>query len=254
MQSFTSCALRFRFSIIERRPEAPSVAAVKGTLVHRALELLYSRDRSARSSAAALAALEIAADALRADPEFALLELDDDAMAHFFRDAALLVDQELRIEDPTGVDTFGTELELSAEVDGLTLHGIIDRLDRNGPSDLVVVDYKSGRSPSPSATRARLGGVQFYALLCQEALGKRPAEVRLHYLRDRVVVTDQPTDRSMAALRRRIAAVWSAIELACQREDFRPSPSVLCRYCSFQASCPAFGGDPQIGRPEALPR
>ena len=39
--SFTDCALSFRFSVIDRLPEPPSVAATKGTLVHAALERLF---------------------------------------------------------------------------------------------------------------------------------------------------------------------------------------------------------------------
>jgi putative RecB family exonuclease len=40
------------------------------------------------------------------------------------------------------------------------------------------------------------------------------------------------------------AAVMRAIHTACDRNDFRPRPSTLCDYCSFQEFCPAFGGDP----------
>ena len=38
--AFKDCALAFRFSVIDGLPEPPSAPAVKGTLVHRALELL----------------------------------------------------------------------------------------------------------------------------------------------------------------------------------------------------------------------
>ncbi len=41
VSAFTSCPLAFRFSQIERRPEPPSPPAVKGTLVHAALERLF---------------------------------------------------------------------------------------------------------------------------------------------------------------------------------------------------------------------
>jgi putative RecB family exonuclease len=38
--SFKDCGLAFKFSAIDRLPEPPSPWATKGTLVHRALELL----------------------------------------------------------------------------------------------------------------------------------------------------------------------------------------------------------------------
>ena len=62
------------------------------------------------------------------------------------------------------------------------------------------------------------------------------------YLRDQVVLVERPNEQSMRGLRQRARAVWAAIERACSEEDFRPSPSPLCRHCAFQPACPAFGG------------
>ena len=42
IESFTSCPLAFRFSSLDQIPEPPTVAASMGTLVHRALEMLYA--------------------------------------------------------------------------------------------------------------------------------------------------------------------------------------------------------------------
>ena len=41
--SFTSCPMQFRFSSIQKLPEPPGIATTKGTIVHRALELLFDR-------------------------------------------------------------------------------------------------------------------------------------------------------------------------------------------------------------------
>jgi len=39
--TFQNCPLQFRFQNIQKLPQPPSVAAVKGNVVHRALELLF---------------------------------------------------------------------------------------------------------------------------------------------------------------------------------------------------------------------
>ena len=39
----------------------------------------------------------------------------------------------------------------------------------------MVTDYKTGRRPVEPYEQGRLGGVHFYALLCEELLGRRPA-------------------------------------------------------------------------------
>ena len=159
-------------------------------------------------------------------------------------DADALVDGYLRLEDPNGVATVGVELLLEADVGGLVLRGIIDRLDVTPDGEFIVVDYKTGRVPSQMQEQSRLGGVQFYALLCEQVLGRRPVSVRLLYLKEPVAIEADPSEQAVRGLRQRTAAVWTAIERACENEDFRPRPSALCNWCSFQSLCPAFGGDP----------
>ena len=43
VESFLSCPMAFRFASIEKLPEPPSVHTTRGSLVHRALELLFTR-------------------------------------------------------------------------------------------------------------------------------------------------------------------------------------------------------------------
>jgi putative RecB family exonuclease len=69
--------------------------------------------------------------------------------------------------------------------------------------------------------------------------------VQLLYLRQPLAIITRPTDQSTRGTRRTLAAVWQAVERACEREDFRPQTSRLCDYCAFKAYCPAFGGDPE---------
>src|ERR1700738_616666 len=90
--SFTDCALAFRFSAIDHVPEAPSAAAVKGTLVHRALELLmWEEPAGHRTVDAPLAKLARAVDEMLDDPEYLGLQLDADAHSDFVADAGELV-------------------------------------------------------------------------------------------------------------------------------------------------------------------
>ena len=246
--SFTDCALAFRFSAIDRLPEPPTVAATRGTLVHAALESLHCLEPGDRTLDAALACLDEAAVALGDDPEYAALDLDDEAATAFRAEAADLVRNYFRLEDPTTVRAIGLELRVEAEVDGIRLRGIIDRLELDADGELVVTDYKTGAAPSTQYERKRLSGVHIYSLLCEQLLGRRPRTVQLLYLKDPLALTTTPSDRSTRGTRRTLGAVWQAVERACEREDFRPQPSRLCSYCAFQAYCPTFGGDPAEAR------
>src|SRR5215213_4405181 len=122
VSSFKDCALAFRFSNIDRLPEPPSPAATKGSLVHRALELLFCEPAPARTLPAALACLDRARVEFATDPEFV-----------------------------------GLELMLEAQVGSLKLRGIIDRLELDADGGLVVTDYKSGKAPGITHEQSRLG-------------------------------------------------------------------------------------------------
>jgi putative RecB family exonuclease len=239
--SFTNCPLAFRYSQIERLPEPPSPHAVKGTLVHAALEgLFWHHSPGARTPAAAQAELGRCWAELQHDEEYAELALDSAAAADFLADAGTLVDNYFRLEDPNEVRAVGIELGVETVVDGMRLRGIIDRLDVTDGGGLIVVDYKTGRAPSERFERGSMGGVQTYALLCESLLGRAPTEVRLLYLRQPVAISSVPSEQTIRGQRRRAVAVWSAIERACDTEDFRPHVSPLCNHCHFKTSCPAF--------------
>lgn len=243
--SFTDCPLAFRLRAIDRLPEPPSTHTTKGTLVHTVLErLVWDHAPAERTPAVANAELERAWTELRSSEEFAALELDDEAVDAFVADAEQLVANYFVLEDPTRVEAVGVEVCLEADVDGLRLRGIIDRLDLNATGELVVIDYKTGRAPPVRHEKAKLTGVHLYALLCEQALGRVPVEVRLLHLREPLSIAAVPSSQTLRGQRMRTIAVWKAIERACERDDFQPRPSPLCDYCSYHEWCPAFGGVP----------
>lgn len=242
--SFKDCALAFRLSVIDRVPEAPSPLAAKGTLVHRALELLMWEEEPAnRTEAAALAKLERAVPEVLDGDEYRDLPWEPGERDEFVADAAGLVQNYFRLEDPRAVRVIGTELRMSVSIGSLRLSGIIDRLELDDDGELVVTDYKTGRAPTANYEQYRLGGVHFYAFLCEQVLGRRPARIQLLQLREPLAISTTPSDQSIRGLQVQAGAIWSAVEQACDREDFRPKPGRLCGYCSYHDYCPAMGGD-----------
>jgi putative RecB family exonuclease len=245
--SFKDCGLAFRFNAIDRLPEPPSPHAAKGTLVHRALELLmWEQPPGRRNLPAALACLDRARTDIRHNQEYEQLDLGAETEEEWLADAESLVRNYFELEDPNEVTVIGTELRLSVEVGSLTMRGIIDRLELDEDGGLVVTDYKTGRAPGMAFEQARLGGVHFYAFLCERLLGRRPVRIQLLHLREPIAISTTPSEQSIRGLRQRTAAIWAAVEQACALDDFRPNPGYQCQYCGYQAYCPAFGGDPRL--------
>lgn len=251
--AFKDCALAFRFSVIDGLPEPPSTPAVKGTLVHRALELLLEQPPAQRSLPQALGCLTTARAELAADIEFQGLELDGEAEAAFAADAEDLVRRYFELEDPSTVRPIGLETQVELKMGSLRLRGIIDRLELDADGGLVVTDYKTGKAPGLPYEQNRLGGVHFYAYLCEKIFGQRPSRIQLLHLREPLAIMAYPTEQSTKGLQQRALAIWRAVERSCEREDFRPRPSRLCDWCSYQEWCPAFGGDPAQARADAEP-
>lgn len=254
VSSFKDCALAFRLSAIDKLPEPPSAAATKGSLVHRALQLLFwDEPAGSRTLAAALSKLETARAEFAVDPEFTELALAEEDAVVFFEEAKALVRKYFELEDPNTVRVVGVELKLEARVGGLLLRGIIDRLELDDDGELVITDYKTGRSPGVNFELSRMAGVHFYAFLCEQVLGRRPARIQLLHLAEPVAISLVPSEQSIRGLRNRTQAVWAAVERACATEDFRPKVGKLCDWCAYKAYCPAFGGDLSlIPRPEAV--
>jgi putative RecB family exonuclease len=250
VEQFTSCPLAFRFASIEKLAEVPSIHATRGSLVHRALELAFSRPAGERRPELFRAALAAARDEYRSHPDFTGLRLSEVDADAFDEECRQLIETYLTMEDPQAIHPIGLELRLSAEVGPLALRGIIDRLElRDG--ELVVTDYKTGRAPSINWEQKSLAGVHFYSFLCEQVLGHRPVAIRLMYLRSGETIEATPSERSTRFITTRTTAVWRAVERACLTGDFKPRPSALCTSCSYQQWCPAFGGDPDLAATEA---
>lgn len=251
VSSFLSCPLAFRFASIDKIPEPPSVHTTRGSLVHRALELLFMREPSARTTQAAISSLDTAIAEYRVHPDFTELALTDAKAEAFFGEALDLVHAYLAMEDPTQIREIGLELRLEAAVGELTLRGIIDRLELDNDGGIVVTDYKTGRAPGARFEQNAFQGVHFYAFLCQAVLGRRPSKIRLMYLKTGEIIETTPSEQSVRAITTRTTAVWKAVAKACETGEFQPRPGALCASCSFKTWCPSFGGDPTLAVEQA---
>ncbi len=251
VSSFTSCPMQFRFSSIQKLPEPPGIATTKGTIVHRALELLFVRPPADRTPTALETDLATALDEYSAHPDYVGLRLDDAGAASFRAACTTLIEKYFAMEDPTTVREIGLELWVTAELGNLQLRGIIDRLELDSNGGLVVTDYKTGRAPSGRFEQKSLAGVHFYAFLCEQVFGVIPSKIRLMYLASGETIETVPSAQSVRFITTRTKAVWSAVERACTTGDFRPNQSNLCSWCSFQQWCPAFDGNPDLAETEA---
>jgi putative RecB family exonuclease len=251
---FKTCALLYRFRVIDQLEEPPSLDAARGTVVHGVLEKLFDLGAGQRTFAAAAELVQPEWQALlEADPELAALvdggeaEAADGAsgLVALLESTRTLLESYFALEDPRRIEPAEREVLVETTLpSGVRLKGFVDRLDRSPSGDLRVVDYKTGKSPHEHFEGKALFQLRFYALVLWRSSGVLPRLLRLYYLRNREIVDYEPDARDLEGLERQIEALATAIGKARETGDWRHKPSKLCDWCSFQALCPAFGGTP----------
>ncbi len=251
------CPLLYRFRVIDKLPEKPSVAATRGTLVHAVLERLFDHPAPERTAPRAKALIPGQWDRLVVSkPE--LLELfpggDEGAgLTGGLGEAEALVDRGFTLEDPRRLEPVEREFFVETELDsGLRLRGIIDRVDVAPTGEVRIVDYKTGKAPRPEYAEGALFQMKFYALVVWRLKRVVPRRLQLVYLGSGDVITYDPVIEDLERMERKLLALWEAIREATESGDWRPRQSKLCGWCDHKAVCPEFGGTPPV-YPLALP-
>ena len=157
--------------------------------------------------------------------------------------------------DPTD-EPVGIERTVATRTDVIVLSGRIDRLDARPPetsteagTELVVVDYKTGRHLLTVDDVRGSMALALYALAAARVLRRPCYRVELHHLPSGQVLAWSHTDQSLARHLGRaedIAQECAAADelmrdgLPPERYDevFPPRPSASCGWCDYLRHCP----------------
>jgi putative RecB family exonuclease len=245
---FKQCPLLYRFRAVDRLPEVPTKAQLRGTLVHSVLERLFGLPADERVPARAKEILEPAWAELAAEsPEWTELFGGDEPEdpRDWLGSAEKLLDAYFSLEDPRRLEPEACELHVEIELgSGVLLRGYIDRLDVAPTGEIRVVDYKTGAAPREIGEAKAMFQMKFYAVVLWRLRGIVPRQLKLMYLTDGQSLAYTPDEAELVRFERTLEAIWEAILRAGKSGDFRANPSKLCGWCAHQAFCPEFGGTP----------
>ncbi|WP_211767662.1 RecB family exonuclease [Kutzneria sp. CA-103260] len=243
---FKQCPLLYRFRAVDRLPEKPTRAQIRGTVVHSVLERLFGLPASERVPDTAKELLGPAwQDLLSERAELAELFERDEDLAEWLASAEGMLTGYFGLEDPRRLEPEACELLVEAELpSGMLLRGYIDRLDVAPTGEIRVVDYKTGAAPREIGEAKAMFQMKFYALVLWRLRGVVPRQLLLMYLSDRQNLAYQPDEAELRRFERTLEAIWNAILKAGKTGDFRPNRSRLCDWCDHKALCPEFGGTP----------
>lgn len=253
--SYADCPRRYRYSYVDRPapPKGPAWAHNSlGASVHTALRNWYGLP-PARRRPEALAGLLRATwvrDGYRdEEQERALYRRALDWLESY-------VDSLPPDEEPVGV-----ERVVAVKTAVLAFNGRADRIDsRSGPDgpELVIVDYKTGRTGLDADDARGSAALALYAYAAQRVFRRPCRRVELHHLPSGTVAAHEHTAESLArqvaraeATARDITAAERAIAAGADPDEaFPAAPGAICAWCDYRRTCPA-GADAAVKEPWA---
>ena len=152
---------------------------------------------------------------------------------------------------PVANEPVAVERTVGARTATLALSGRVDRIDDVG-EELVIVDYKTGRSALTADDARGSRALALYAFATEKLFRRRCRRVELHHLPTAAVAAFEHTDASLA--RHVLRAEQTAADVIAAERDlaggadpdvaFPAAPGPMCGWCDFRRVCAAGAAQP----------
>lgn len=231
IESYETCPLKFKIKYDWRLSEEPTAALQYGGIMHALLKQYYDQ---------VLAGNTPSDDAMLAQfrAELATTRIDDPTQRMLYeREGAQQLADFLaaRRADAGTFTVLSTEQTFRVEIEGITVSGRIDRIDRLADGAIQIVDYKTGKAKDEKDAKESLQ-LSIYALAAPKIdAAWKPDRLVLYNL---VTNTGVASKRTPAALRRteeKVREVAGRIRAG----DFEADPGFHCKWCGYKDLCPA---------------
>jgi DNA helicase-2/ATP-dependent DNA helicase PcrA len=116
----------------------------------------------------------------------------------------------------------------------VVLTGRMDQVNRIGPGEEEIVDYKTGRPRTEDKAKKDVQ-LSAYALAAREVFDWNPARLTLHFLQTNQPVTATREDKQLKKVRAEIQEAAADIRAG----EFPAKPGFACRFCDYESICPA---------------
>ncbi len=257
INTFLGCAMKYRFQYVESVPGLPSEAMVRGSFVHRVLELLLGRERDERTIDASREDFDAAKREFLVRDDFRLLLLDSGDEAAFWDSSRECLRAYYRIERPTEANIVELEKWVTTPLGDFEIGGFIDRLERD-TQGLIVSDYKTSRPKPAHFSTDNFRQLTYYAhWRAKHSSTRLPTRCAYHRRRRtnfRDTRCQAVTPTTLDEVRDTARRVFASIASAESSGEFSTNVTKLCEWCDFKEWCPAHGGDANRAREEGTAR
>ncbi|MBE0447175.1 MAG: PD-(D/E)XK nuclease family protein [Actinobacteria bacterium] len=235
ISTYQKCPLSYKFLYVDKFPTKPSHYLSFGSSIHSALEFFYSIELPEPCS------LERLLEEL--DNVWLRDGYESEVQEQEYKEKGRAILTRFYWENlPSFTIPVAVEKRFSLDIDGITLVGVIDRIDRLANGGLEIIDYKTNDKLPPKTKINTDLQLPIYHMAAETIYGIAPQKVTLYFLVPNEKVSARKTKTDIKKAQNTIHKVASGI----RGEKFDPLKNPLCPWCDFIELCPLHVNDPVI--------
>ncbi|MCR5505161.1 MAG: PD-(D/E)XK nuclease family protein [Elusimicrobiaceae bacterium] len=243
MGLYRECPLKYKFRYILKIPEKPKYFFSFGTILHSVMEYLYSAPQFPPIDEALQFYKQKWSEQTWQEKGYASAVKEQEG----FLEGQEIIKKYYQKHFADNLHPLSTEMKVYADIDGLTVMGIVDRIDYLGDGKIAILDYKTGKTLKREPDQ-----LMFY----QKLLENSPKLLPLVQARDiqiqkisieKMLFYHLPTlteDAFKPVSADELNAFWKGAVKTAENilaQKFEPTPSEqACKWCDYRGSCPVW--------------
>lgn len=242
LQTFKQCPQKYKFQEIDKIKVLKSKEAVFGTLVHSALQYMFSKDPL-------FPTLDEIINHFREGWLAKNIKLPKDEDELYQKQGEGIIKRFYAKNPPWNFHVVDLESRFEVVVEDPEtkethiLAGIMDRIDKPDETTYEIIDYKTTRKMQSQASLDQDLQLSLYHLGLVRRwphLESNTISLSLYYLKHSEKITTTRSPEDLDRIKRVVLETIHEIEERQKTGEFPPQPSALCDWCGYKPICPAW--------------
>lgn len=242
LQTFKQCPQKYKFQEIDKIKVPKSKEAVFGTLVHSALQHMFSKDPL-------FPTLNEIINHFREGWFAKNIKLPQDEDELYQKQGEGIIKRFYAKNPPWNFHVVDLESRFEVVVEDPEtkethiLAGIMDRIDKPDETTYEIIDYKTTRKMQSQASLDQDLQLSLYHLGLTRRwphLESNTISLSLYYLKHGEKITTTRSPEDLDRIKRVVLETIHEIEQRQKTGEFPPQPSALCDWCGYKQICPAW--------------
>ncbi|MHC1716620.1 MAG: ATP-dependent helicase [Candidatus Dojkabacteria bacterium] len=235
---YETCPRKYEYLYVLKIPQKPNSAMSFGTSVHNTLKDFYSLLKQSREGLEGIVSIPTEKELLEIyerdwvasgyeskEQEEARKKEGREIMGNYYKKLFNPKEIPLRLEESFNVHLGET-----------VFNGKIDRIDligeKDGISEVCIVDYKTGREKDEADIKKDLQ-LPLYALFAEEKLGFKVVGAKYVFIEVGKIVEVDVKEKKRELAKEKLLEVIDCVK----KKKFNPTPGFVCKYCDYNSVC-----------------